>query len=100
MVNLQGTYYHGVYTGFKEDEIEDNEYIKAPTLIEMEKWFPEKIVCNGREYKVVKYWDRIEYVEVCKIWFFVEANTPPNTYAKAVIWLKENGYITFKKEGT
>ena len=28
------------------------------------------------------------------------ADTEPNACAKMVIWLKENGYITFKKEET
>jgi len=98
--------------GLDAEWAKENEgnYIKAPTCRELNEWL---LKAKG-SYNIYK-WDDYE-LEYCKDEWqtiqgiggtfeklipstkqSIEADTLPNTYAKMLIWLVENGYLKFEE---
>ena len=75
------------------------DYIIAPTLRELGEWLPHQIIHDGKAYFLDIGLDNIDYEAYDDSWIKqVIDQSEPNVRAKMVIWLKENGYITFEKE--
>jgi len=77
----------------------NTENIKAPTVPEMWKWLPRCIRKNKETYflqvsdRAISYYDS-EYKDVLN---FVYDNNLADRIAKMLIWLRQTGYIDFKK---
>jgi len=78
------------------------DYIKAYTCSELSEWLIEKFIFIklGRLY--IEYDETVDKWVVCygkvgKEWVWDDVKV--NAYAKMVIWLRENGYITFNQGG-
>jgi len=81
------------YIGLKEEIAweENPEYYYAPTVRELGEWLPEEY----EEFKLgEKFWvkDKRDYK------YLVCDRKEVNARAKMLIWLIENGYVSFKKE--
>ena len=78
-----------------------DEWHKAPTVRELGEWLPDEITKNDRYYylniwKTGSMWG-VKYQEdnnnICRIYY---ADTEANARAKMLIWLVENGHVSFK----
>ena len=74
--------------------------IKIPTLQELGKWLPLSIMVEGTKFIRVIDLHFVAYVssDMKQYAVIVRDETESNARIKMVIWLKQHGYIDFKKE--
>ena len=92
-INPDGKGYFLSY--FETSDYLSNMDFKAPTCPEMEEWFPANFRLHKDKKNLYRLIQFLNYEEVLEEW--IVATTLPNAYAKAVVWLKENGYIKFQE---
>jgi len=78
------------------------EYIKAPTVVEMEEWYPfycpfeSKTMLSWKLYKEDKDDWTQEFMQYTTPLVICQANNRADLCAKNLIWLIKNGYMNFK----
>ena len=109
----------GFWWGYRAHLKDDEQYVllfgneilvgeldwwKAPTLGEMEEVLSAKIdtLGDGSDWflRIEKWGDRW-YVDLSKFAYCVcseKGEKLPNAYAKMLIWLAENGYLSFERK--
>jgi len=95
--------------GFVEEEgrqlfLTTVDFIKAPTLGEMGEVLSAKIDALGDEsnwFLRIEKWGDCWYVDLSKFAYCIcseRGKRLPNTYAKMLIWLAKNGYLSFERK--